>query len=148
MRALAPLLALAALLLAALPAAADEPCEARVCAEVGYPGPGVRLEVYEHPDCVVHQVLWAGAWMSAADASRWAWSDRSPAGAGALDDRAAASLALVLTKAAVVGADAAAHGPAFLASPIAAAFWAADTAGHEDVCALGVVDLTSGMGWI
>lgn len=145
MRAFAAGLALASLLLAPLAAAEPEPCPARLCADVGYPGPGFRVVVHEHPDCAVHAVFWEGAWMSAADASRWFWSDRSLAGAEAIDDRAHDAAALLFSKAITVAADGAARGPDFAADPLQAPLWALATVGDEDVCVLGVVEVTTGL---
>lgn len=141
-------LALGVLFLALPPAQAAQPCEARLCAEAGYPGPGLRVVVHQHEDCAVHGVLWEGAWMSVADASRWAWTGAPTSEAGALDDRAGASAAMLSDKAVFVAVDAATHAPNFAADPVLVAFWAADTLGNEDGCVLGVVEVTSGMGWI
>lgn len=137
------LLALA-LLAVALPAASAA-CEARLCADVGHPGPGVRVVVHQHPDCLAHALLWDGAWMSAADAATWAWGGASLAGTERLDDRADAATLRALAEAMDAATQAGDRAPSWMLDPLAAPLWAVERAGDEDVCAIGVVELTTGV---
>jgi hypothetical protein len=137
-----PALLLAALLLPAGLALAEGERVERLHVGSDHPGPAVHLRVYEQ-DCTAHHLAWAG-WFTAADAAVWAWEDRTLAGAAALDQRLErAALAGGAEAIALLG-EVAQRWPTWI-DPLRAALWALDRIGDEDVCAVGALDLTTGI---
>lgn len=162
-------LSLAALALAglALLAPAAGASAERLQVQAGYPLPDVGITVWEHEACALHQLAWQGGWFTLADALAWLADDRTPTlatvlqdaspgalgawtagtttSAGALDDRTdAAALALAM-HAMAVGEDAARRHPSWVWDPLAAALWANDQVGQEDLCLLGSIEVTTGL---
>lgn len=137
------ILVLLALLCLAAPAAAAVPCDARLCVDVGYPGPGARVVVHQHPDCVVHEVAWEGAWFTFADAAVWAYEG---GGEAPWAERPGDAAALLYAWAFEAAVEASVRAPGWAAGdPFGAPLWALERAGDEDVCALGVIEVSSGL---